>query len=866
MLIKLNHSKPFKIKVILFNLLFIFFLTFLVFQFYVENLSEVTKKNFQYISQNITAKIYDKMKNGDRKENLKNYIEKEMSFPEDIKTFIYRTNIVEEKFGKSNQPVFNKNVIDSYENKKEIFVNNGSNFNYYYPLRFEQKCSSCHTNAKENDILGIIHIEQKNLYSSFLMFTFMKYIFLILLLSFSLYLFYKKQYVQEIKNLFISMLKKINKKINNIENYNDLDDLKIDEDDCNIKEFNKFILNYQNKIKELTFDKKLMNFQLDLLKNFLITTNVIDNWVEYLKKVFVDLNQNITLNILYSVLKIEKNKYEVLVIWKFIPSEKLKQDIENEIAEKFHINEHVFLIYTHEFINDSYFEDEGTIFIKNTEYVHEYNTKTLVLKEPCIGGIIGVGFDSNDKIIKENEKMKNIMLENVLTVLMNLIGSIKTISSYVSDINNLATRDVLTGLLNRRVFYEMANNKIRQSERKEGIFCLLFVDVDNFKIINDNYGHNRGDDFLKNLAKILNNNTRQEDIVARYGGDEFVIILDEIGIEESKVVVNRIQSDLKFFKEQQEEFVPKEISLSIGIVEYPTHGNTIEELLSISDEMMYKGKEDGKNQIITCDKILLDQLIEKNKLKKEIVFEAVKESLLVPYFQKIYNPNNEKDVVYELLMRIEVKNKILRAEEFIDIAESTGLINELDLQLFNKALLYLKSINYKNKLFVNISPKSLMAHNYIDNITRIVKDNDFKPSNIVFEITERDTVKNIMYLERLIKELISKGFQFAVDDFGSGFSSFLYIKKFDISYLKIDGSFINNIDKNKTDLTFVKSIIYLAKELNIKTVAEFVETEEIYKILVALGVDYVQGYYIHKPDGELQNNDIKGKKRNVIKS
>lgn len=663
---------------------------------------------------------------------------------------------------------------------------------------------------------------------------------------------------RKIKTLFKlkKILHNIKNKIKKIENFKELITFELKEEESYIKDFNNIIYEYQNKIKKFTFDKKLMNFQLDLLQNFLITTNVIDNWIEYLKQTFENLNKTITLNLLYSVLKIDNINYEVLILWKYIPSDNLKKIIEEEIRKKLNKNnKNLILIYKHEILYSKPFKNENSIFLKDKKF-DDLIIKSLIVNEPCIGGIVGVGFDNNDNKLKNNEQIKQIMLENVLTVLMNLIGSVKIISSYIYDINNLATRDVLTNLLNRRVFYEMANTKIKHSLRHDKIFSLLFIDVDNFKIINDNYGHNHGDIFLKNLAKILKENTREEDVVARYGGDEFVIILDNTNIENSKIIVERIQEDLEKFKKNEKLFVPKEITLSIGIVEYPQHGQTIDDLLSISDEMMYRGKYDGKNQIITCNNDMLKELIETNKLKKELVFDAVKNSSLIPFFQKIYNPLDKNDIVYELLMRIEVKNKILEAEEFIDIAESTGLINELDLQLFNKSLEYLKSINYEKKLFINISPKSLMAHNYINNITKIVKNNNFNPENIVFEITERDTVKNMMYLERLIKELITKGFKFAVDDFGSGFSSFIYIKKFNISYLKIDGTFINNITKNKTDLIFVKSMIFMAKELNIKTIAEFVETKEVYELLLELGIDYIQGYYIHKPNSNLIQEDI----------
>jgi len=156
-----------------------------------------------------------------------------------------------------------------------------------------------------------------------------------------------------------------------------------------------------------------------------------------------------------------------------------------------------------------------------------------------------------------------------------------------------------------------------------------------------------------------------------------------------------------------------------------------------------------------------------------------------------------------------------------------------------------------------------MAHDYINKVVNIVKKHNFQNKNIIFEITERDTVKNLMYLENLIYELIKKEFSFALDDFGSGFSSFIYLKKFQISYIKIDGYFINRItdDEDNIDLIFVKSIIYLAKELNIKIVAEFVEDEKVYNLLKKLNVDYLQGYYIDKPSDKLiELKDLNEKK------
>ena len=190
---------------------------------------------------------------------------------------------------------------------------------------------------------------------------------------------------------------------------------------------------------------------------------------------------------------------------------------------------------------------------------------------------------------------------------------------------------------------------------------------------------------------------------------------------------------------------------------------------------------------------------------------------------------------------------IVSAFEFIEIAEARGLINTMDLMVIEKAFKQIKETGYKGVLFINLSPKSLIMGDFINKINLFADKYNIKRENVVFEITERETVKNFSLLEKFVHNLKSEGFKFAIDDFGAGFSSFHYIKKFPIDYVKIDGEFIINIDKDEKDRAFVNSIITLAKELKVQTIAEFVESEEAVQILTNLEIDYCQGYHIGKP-------------------
>lgn len=545
---------------------------------------------------------------------------------------------------------------------------------------------------------------------------------------------------------------------------------------------------------------------------------------------------------LVTIFRVSDDQFEVDVFWLATPSD---------------TQLHMFDKYINKTIKESdYFQGLTDFKIKHIiankmanlsfldENSFEYKTKSLFLDSPKIGGIVGIGLQS----AFSNDPIRHIIVESILTTMANLVGSVKAINKYTQDLEYYTARDPLTDLFNQRVFNDMMRYEIKRAERHNYSFALMVIDCDNFKPINDNFGHSFGDTLLQTVAKALKEEKRDEDILARYGGDEFTIILPECNEDEALIVANRISKRIEKEKIAAPDGSNIGITISIGICVYPIHTTSQKDMFIIADSMMYQAKEEGKNSIKIPTKNDISDILKLKQEKTALLLKAIEHNKIEPYFQPIRpSSKDNKIVIHELLMRIHQDDKIISAFEFIEIAEAKGLINMMDLIVIEKAFQKIQDSLYKGLLFINLSPKSLIIGNFIDKINDFAKKYDINKEKIVFEITERETVKNFTLLEKFVHNLKSEGFKFAIDDFGAGFSSFHYVKKFPIDYLKIDGDFIININNDEKDKAFVSSMITLAKELNIQTIAEFVENEEIIEVLDTLKIDYYQGWHIGKP-------------------
>ncbi len=803
------------------------------------------------VSNQVFSSMYQVMKRGWSKEELNDFMNSlKENFKESNYTInIYRGDVVKELFGevpeKAKDTIVNK-VFDSGE---KLTLSEGKIIRNLLPLKAKTECLNCHTNAKIGNTLGVIDVEQNLV--DIIQETFLEYIyfFLIVLPIFAMAAFVASRYTT---SKISSSLKLFNEKVQNINSIEDFKKFNPAEIDLKFSEINEIITHVNalaTKLKTIAVDKDLLEFEVQLLDKFIITSEVVKDWREYINELLVDINKVMPTYTLMTIFRVGDDQFEVDIFWFGIPEQDVKTNFEAYVRKSVEESDH-FLGYTDYTIRHNTSEYNRCINLSDYENF-AYRTKSLFLDTPKIGGIVGLSVQSE----MATDPIKHIVIDSILTTMANLVGSVKAINKYTNDLEYYAAHDPLTGLFNQRVFTDFLGYEIKRATSHNYEFALMVIDCDNFKPINDKYGHAFGDLYLQEFARVLGETKRNEDILSRYGGDEFTIILPECGLECALAVSNKIIKAIEDFRLLSSDGNYVSVTVSIGISIYPEHAKTEKDLFLIADGMMYKVKEEGKNGVRVPSNDDIVSVIKEQKAKSALLIDAVANNRIVPYFQPIQTALTGKNEIHELLMRIEIGGKVISAYEFIEVAESMSMINRMDLINIENAFIKIKEEKYEGILFINLSPKSLIVGNYAESITQLLKKYNISRDNIVFEITERETVKNFSVLEKFVMNLKMAGYKFAIDDFGSGFSSFHYIKKFPIDYLKIDGEFIININKDEKDRAFVYSILTLAKELNVKTVAEYVEDEDIVKTLREMGVDYLQGFHIGRPQSSftLQN-------------
>lgn len=420
-----------------------------------------------------------------------------------------------------------------------------------------------------------------------------------------------------------------------------------------------------------------------------------------------------------------------------------------------------------------------------------------------------------------------------------------TLQDFQYRLEQLSARDPLTGLYNRRKFEQFLDYEVDRATRHLRSFCLIMIDLDNFKHINDTYGHPIGDMALQKLALILTKQTRKSDVIARLGGDEFAIILPETDFEHGLSSAEKLRNILASSPLDLPD-CNIGISASFGVVSYPDNGDGVENLNIAMDVAMYKAKHSGKNCVAVLDE--KEKVAEMEVFKKgEFLRLAMEQDRVTVFLQPIISLPGDL-YAYEVLARVEHSGEYTAASEFIHAAEELGLTIELDTDVFKKGIEYLASQPLeKTKLFFNLASHTLANEQAIREMVEFARQKDIPLERIVFEITEREALPRISELSQLIDELHAMGVEFALDDFGSGFSSFLYLKYLSVDYVKIEGSFVRQIAVDRRDRIMVEHIASIASQFGIKTIAEMVEDEETDQLLQKYGINYAQGYYYGHP-------------------
>jgi len=412
-------------------------------------------------------------------------------------------------------------------------------------------------------------------------------------------------------------------------------------------------------------------------------------------------------------------------------------------------------------------------------------------------------------------------------------------------IKYLSGNDLLTGLCNRREFHEKLKKEIARAKRSGEKFALLFLDLDGFKKINDSLGHEAGDVLLKKLSDFFRVSLRPSDVLGRYGGDEFVLLLPNIN--DKYKVSSRADELIKIASQEfQYESHLMRVSVSIGIALYPEHAEDDTKLLSCADTAMYLAKEEGKN----CFRFYTQEL--NDKLKRELLLDkhlrdALQNDEFELYFQPVVDLQAMKVVGAESLIRWQ-KNKTLgfvSPEEFIGITESNGLIYDIGLWVLEETL---KLLDEHPHLYMAINASSLQFMNNLlyDKLKENIESGRLDPAHLEIEITERLLLDNIESSENRLEDISNLGFSLSIDDFGTGYSSLSYLKSCPVSTVKIDKAFVSTIPDHSNE-ALCKAIIAMAEALDLKVVAEGIETVEQKDFLRDAGCDFSQGYYFSKP-------------------
>ena len=451
-------------------------------------------------------------------------------------------------------------------------------------------------------------------------------------------------------------------------------------------------------------------------------------------------------------------------------------------------------------------------------------------------GLLAYHFNQSNKALDHNNRILKLQ--------------VKERQQAEHQLKHLALHDPLTGLPNRLLFQDRLQQAIAQAKREQDKFAVLFMDLDNFKIINDTMGHETGDELLKQVALRLTEEERETNTVARLGGDEFAFIINNIHtVEDAVTFSQRLNTSLKTPIEVNGNGI--HMGCSIGITVYPDDAMSSEKLLRNADIAMYQAKDDGRNTI----RFFTQEMNAKLQKNKEILTDLT-ESLTKDEFELYYQPlftiDNNKLVGAEALIRWHHPEKgMIPTYEFIAIAEQSGLINEVgdwvlaqvcrDIKAFSK-------VGIQNiRVAINISPVQFRCKDFLQHTLLILEQHSVSPDLIELEITEGAVMYNVDEAIDTMQALHDSGFQLAMDDFGIGYSSLSYLKRFPIQKVKIDRSFISDLENDDDSQSITRAIIHMSHSLGLRVLAEGVETPAQLSYLQSEKCDYVQGYYTGRP-------------------
>lgn len=446
--------------------------------------------------------------------------------------------------------------------------------------------------------------------------------------------------------------------------------------------------------------------------------------------------------------------------------------------------------------------------------------------------------------------------ENDLIGVVMVIQDVSHTRSLNKQLSYQASHDLLTGLYNRRKFEEYLEEILIDTREEDRHHTLFYLDLDDFKVVNDTCGHVAGDELLKQLPALFNETLRTGDVVARLGGDEFGIILQNCGVQQATLIAEKIREKIKSFRFVWEDRT-FEIGVSVGVVGIDADNAEMSFILSSADMACYAAKDAGRNCVHVyepSDDVITERSGQMHWAAR--ISKALEQHQFMIYQQPIVGISGENSHHQEILVRmIDENQNVVLPGSFMSAAERYGLMHEIDRWVIREVFQHMgrddpaDPVKGTNRVFfINLSGESINERNLLNYILQEKNKYDVSLENVCFEISENTATSNLSKTAGFIKELKNHNCKFSLDGFGNGLSSFSYLKSMPVDYIKINGDFVKDISNDELDRAMVESILKVARILNLATIAEHVENNENLIALKEIGVDYVQGYYLGRPE------------------
>jgi Amt family ammonium transporter len=449
--------------------------------------------------------------------------------------------------------------------------------------------------------------------------------------------------------------------------------------------------------------------------------------------------------------------------------------------------------------------------------------------------------------------------EQVVTGSVIVFRDVTRVRALGQELHYQARHDSLTGIYNRHEFEHRLQQVIALARSTGEASALCYLDLDLFKVINDTSGHAAGDELLRQIAKLLDEHVRRHDVLARLGGDEFGVLLEGCDLKKAENIAGGIRQAIAEFRFVWEDN-SYELGVSVGVVPVEPDSGTLIDVMRSADIACYAAKDRGRNQVCVYsadDLTLVRRQGEMGWVQQ--IRQAMDENRFCLAFQPISSLSESNKPLLEILVRIESGDELATPDSFMPAAERYHMAPMIDRWIIENAVKFIDRLPIATREAVgnyclNLSGQSLSEPDMLSFVVGILEKYKVSPKLICFEITETAAITNLSSARVFMDALKKKGCNFSLDDFGSGLSSFAYLKTLPVDYLKIDGTFVREIATDETDLAMVSSINQVSQIMGIRTVAEHVESKAILEQALKIGVDYAQGYYIGMPVACNQDN------------